>query len=92
MSREAHAQAGVAFFVQVLPPKVAAFREQRDYRSALSVIASLRPQVDQFFDKVLVNAPDAKVRRNRLTLLANLLTEFSSIADFSEIVTSSQAS
>lgn len=72
--------------------KVATLRESKDYGSALSVIASLRPQVDQFFDKVLVNAPDAKVRHNRLTLLANLLTEFSSIADFSEIVTSSQAS
>lgn len=71
--------------------KVAELRAGKDYLSALSVIASLRPQVDRFFDKVLVNAPDAKVRHNRLTLLANLLTEFSSIADFSEIVTSSQS-
>lgn len=69
--------------------QVAAHREKRDYRSALAAIASLRPQVDHFFDKVLVNAKDETVRRNRLTLLANLLTEFSSIADFSEIVTSS---
>ncbi len=52
-----------------------------------SRIAALRPKVDLFFDKVLVNAPDAAVRRNRLTLLHNLLTEFSEIADFSEIVT-----
>ena len=50
-------------------------------------IASLRPKVDLFFDKVLVNAKDEAVRRNRLTLLHNLLTEFSTIADFSEIVT-----
>jgi glycyl-tRNA synthetase beta chain len=69
--------------------QVAAHREKKDYRSALAAIASLRPQVDHFFDKVLVNAKDETVRRNRLTLLANLLTEFSSIADFSEIVTSS---
>ncbi|MDX1979574.1 MAG: glycine--tRNA ligase subunit beta [Bryobacteraceae bacterium] len=69
--------------------EVAAHREKNDYRTALSLIASLRPQVDLFFDKVLVNAPDEGVRHNRLTLLANLLTEFSSIADFSEIVTSS---
>ncbi len=47
----------------------------------------MRPKVDLFFDKVLVNAPDAAVRRNRLTLLHSLLTEFSVIADFSEIVT-----
>jgi glycyl-tRNA synthetase beta chain len=52
-----------------------------------SRIAALRPRLDLFFDKVLVNAPDEAVRRNRLTLLHNLLTEFSEIADFSEIVT-----
>jgi glycyl-tRNA synthetase beta chain len=50
-------------------------------------VSALRPKVDLFFDKVLVNAKDEDVRRNRLTLLQNLLSEFSSIADFSEIVT-----
>jgi glycyl-tRNA synthetase beta chain len=54
-----------------------------------NAIARLRPKVDLFFDKVLVNAPDAQVRQNRLTLLYTLLEEFSSIADFSEIVTNS---
>ncbi|MBV8903032.1 MAG: glycine--tRNA ligase subunit beta [Acidobacteriia bacterium] len=53
------------------------------------VISRLRPKVDLFFDKVLVNAPDSRVRQNRLTLLDALLKEFSTIADFSEIVTSS---
>ncbi len=53
------------------------------------VISRLRPKVDLFFDRVLVNAPDARVRHNRLTLLNALLKEFSTIADFSEIVTSS---
>lgn len=62
------------------------------YRDALETIASLRPKVDLFFDKVLVNAPDTKVRHNRLTLLNGLLTEFSSIAEFSEIVTGQAAS
>ncbi|SPF56236.1 Glycine--tRNA ligase beta subunit [Candidatus Sulfopaludibacter sp. SbA4] len=54
-----------------------------------NVISRLRPKVDLFFDKVLVNAPDARVRQNRLTLLSTLLAEFSTIADFSEIVTNS---
>jgi len=54
-----------------------------------SVISRLRPKVDLFFDKVLVNAPDARIRQNRLTLLNTLLAEFSTIADFSEIVTNS---
>ena len=60
----------------------------RDHRKDLDTVASLRPHVDLFFDKVLVNAPDERVRQNRLTLLNSLLTEFSTIADFSEIVTS----
>ncbi|MGA2038985.1 MAG: glycine--tRNA ligase subunit beta [Bryobacteraceae bacterium] len=54
-----------------------------------SVISRLRPKVDLFFDKVLVNAPEDDVRRNRLMLLGTLLLEFSNIADFSEIVTTS---
>ena len=59
----------------------------RELQAALEAIASLRPKVDMFFDKVLVNAPDERVRQNRLALLNSLLTEFSAIADFSEIVT-----
>jgi glycyl-tRNA synthetase beta chain len=54
-----------------------------------TTISRLRPKVDLFFDKVLVNAPDPRVRLNRLALLQTLLREFSSIADFSEIVTNS---
>jgi glycyl-tRNA synthetase beta chain len=56
-----------------------------------SRIGPLRPKVDYYFDKVLVNAPDPDLRRNRLTLLYTLLQQFSEIADFSEIVTERQA-
>ena len=56
-----------------------------------SRIGPLRPKVDLFFDKVLVNAPDPNIRRNRLALLNSLLTEFSDVADFSEIVTERQS-
>ncbi|MCZ2156437.1 MAG: glycine--tRNA ligase subunit beta [Bryobacterales bacterium] len=66
---------------------VRCMREEGNYRGALAEIASLRPAVDAFFDQVLVNAKDESVRRNRLGLLHELLTEFSAIADFSEIVT-----
>lgn len=74
--------------------KFAATREAcrmlTDYRSKLEQIASLRPNVDLFFDKVLVNAKDDAVRRNRYALLHTMLGEFSTIADFSEIVTKSE--
>ena len=56
-----------------------------------NVISRLRPKVDLFFDKILVNAPDTRIRQNRLTLLNMLLQEFSNIADFSEIVPRSES-
>jgi len=65
-------------------------RELTDYTSKLERIASLRPAVDLFFDKVMVNVENPAVRHNRLALLHSVLTEFSTIADFSEIVTTSQ--
>ncbi|HEX7362588.1 MAG TPA: glycine--tRNA ligase subunit beta [Bryobacteraceae bacterium] len=64
--------------------------EAGSYRDKLALIASLRPQVDLFFDKILVNDPNPAIRQNRLALLYSLLAEFSSIADFSEIVTSQE--
>jgi glycyl-tRNA synthetase beta chain len=60
------------------------------YKEALQGIAALRPTVDRFFEKVMVNADDEQIRKNRLTLLSGLLSEFSTIADFSEIVTVEQ--
>ena len=61
-------------------------KRARRYRQALERIATLRPAVDRFFEGVMVMAEDAEVRKNRLTLLAELLAQFSTIADFSEIV------
>jgi glycyl-tRNA synthetase beta chain len=60
----------------------------RKYREALELIATLRPDVDDFFDKVMVMVDDEAVRSNRLELLGRVQTSFSSIADFSEMVTS----
>ncbi|MBM3727319.1 MAG: glycine--tRNA ligase subunit beta [Acidobacteria bacterium] len=65
-------------------------RLSASYTDSLGEIATLRPAVDLFFDKVRVDTKDEAVRRNRLTLLFVLLTEFSAIADFSEIVTQQQ--
>jgi len=47
--------------------------------------------VDAFFDKVMVMVEDEDLRANRLALLQTLLREFSTIADFSEIVTEGKA-
>jgi glycyl-tRNA synthetase beta chain len=69
-----------------LAEKVRGLRAEKDYKAALEQIATLRPQVDAFFDAVMVMAPDAEVRANRLALLEKVLGDFSGIADFSEIV------
>jgi glycyl-tRNA synthetase beta chain len=70
-----------------LAPQVAALREQRAYGEALAAIATLRPTVDAFFDKVMVLDPDATVRGAHLGLIDEVLRGFSGVADFSEIVT-----
>ena len=63
-------------------------RTDKKYRGALEQIARLRPHVDLFFDKVMVMVDDSDLRSNRLALIAGVVSNFASIADFSEIVTS----
>jgi glycyl-tRNA synthetase beta chain len=60
---------------------------ERDYSEALRVIATLRPSIDDFFEKVMVMSPEPDLRANRLALLNRTLNDLSKIADFSEIVT-----
>jgi glycyl-tRNA synthetase beta chain len=67
-------------------PAVEALRARQQYPEALERIATLRPAIDSFFDHVMVMAPEPHLRRNRLALIASLLSDFSRIADFSEIV------
>jgi glycyl-tRNA synthetase beta chain len=62
-------------------------RGSRRYEQALIEISRLRPAIDAFFDKVMVMVDDENLRAQRLGLLQTLVNEFSSIADFSEIVT-----
>jgi glycyl-tRNA synthetase beta chain len=65
--------------------KVNTHKRAGKYQEALETIASLRKVVDQFFDGVMVMADKEDVRANRLALLAELLREFTTVADFSEI-------
>ncbi len=62
-------------------------RAARNYEQALLEVSKLRPAVDTFFDQVMVMVEDERVRANRLALLQTLVKEFTTIADFSEIVT-----
>jgi len=81
------AEIALVSYIEKLTPVVESLRSERNYREALEHIATLRPHVDLFFDKVMVMVDDAAVRDNRLALLTKVKMGFSSIADFSEIVT-----
>jgi len=79
----------LAAAADALTPQVAKLRQDRSYSDALALIATLRPTVDAFFDKVMVLDPDAAIRGAHLGLIDQILRGFSGIADFSEIVTGS---
>jgi glycyl-tRNA synthetase beta chain len=81
------AEKALASEMQRVAPRVRELSQQADYEGALAEIATIRPAVDTFFDKVMVMVEDERVRANRLALLQALSREFSTIADFSEIVT-----
>ncbi|GHC71369.1 glycine--tRNA ligase subunit beta [Limoniibacter endophyticus] len=56
-----------------------------DFSGAMLALAQLRAPVDAFFDKVLVNAEDERVRANRLALLKRIAAATGKVADFSRI-------
>ncbi|HRP11786.1 MAG TPA: glycine--tRNA ligase subunit beta, partial [Terricaulis sp.] len=59
--------------------------EAEDFAAAMKALSALRAPVDAFFEKVMVNADDPMLRRNRLLLLARLREALSQVADFSKI-------
>ena len=73
------------FLAQRIGDEAGRRRREKKYKAALEKISELRPAVDMFFDKVHVMAEDREIRENRVALLAGLLKEFSTIADFSEL-------
>ncbi|MEA3385858.1 MAG: DALR anticodon-binding domain-containing protein, partial [Thermodesulfobacteriota bacterium] len=68
--------------------KVGVSLESRDYEQALVTLLSLKPQVDSFFDHVMVMTEEIDVRANRLALLWNIACLFLRIGDLSAIVVS----
>ena len=66
--------------------EAAAALEAEDFTAAMTAIATLRPFVDAFFEKVTVNVEDdAKLRENRLKLLNEIREATAAVADFSKI-------
>ena len=77
---------------QVSALRVASLKDKKQYAQAMAEISKLRPPIDAFFDQVMVMVEDETLRANRLALLQKLLDDFTTIADFSEIVTERKAS
>ena len=87
----AHEEKNLASYIEINGPRVDALRKKKEYSDALMLLSTARKPVDAFFDKVMVMVEDERLRANRLALLRTLLKEFSTIADFSEIVTEGKA-
>ncbi|MEM9624627.1 MAG: glycine--tRNA ligase subunit beta [Pseudomonadota bacterium] len=56
-----------------------------NFTDAMSALANVREPIDSFFERVIVNADDQDVRKNRLNLLSNIHRSIATIADFSLI-------
>ena len=69
--------------LQALTPVVQPLLAARNYTESLSKLAALRAPIDAFFDGVMVMADDAKLKANRLRLLAQLRSLFMAVADVS---------
>ena len=66
---------------QAMQPKIEAALAHQDFQTALSELAAVKPQVDAFFDGVMVMADDAAVKQNRLNLLNQLSQQMNAVAD-----------
>jgi len=73
------------YAVQSIKDQVGKLVELGDVLGALVVISGIRPDVDQFFDDVLVMHKDKNIRTNRLNLVSAVTALFSAIADFRRV-------
>ena len=90
-SASAQEEKKLGAFLEANAPKIKAYAKEQKYRDALLLLSGARGPVDAFFDKVMVMVEDESIRANRLALLATLLKEFSTVADFSEIVSEAKS-
>ncbi|WHP47702.1 glycine--tRNA ligase subunit beta [Mannheimia bovis] len=77
------AEKALAESVLALRTEVQPLIANGDYTAVLDKLANLRQPVDAFFDNVMVNAEDQKLRQNRLAILSTLQGLFLQVADIS---------
>jgi glycyl-tRNA synthetase beta chain (EC 6.1.1.14) len=71
--------------VVLIAPLVRSHVANEDYADALTVVASVRAEVDRFFDEVMVNVHEPLLRRNRLGLLKALFDQLNAVADIAKL-------
>ena len=71
--------------VAQIAPVVSAHVASENYADALKVLASVRAEVDQFFEDVMVNVDEPQIRANRLGLLKALFDQLNAVADISKL-------
>jgi glycyl-tRNA synthetase beta chain len=71
--------------VVLIAPVVKSHVANEDYADALKVLASVRAEVDQFFEDVMVNVDEPLIRANRLGLLKSLFDQLNAVADISKL-------
>ncbi len=60
-------------------------KEYSNYKERLEALFSLKPKLDNYFDEVMVNVDDIKIRENRKNTVASIYKSFKEIADIKEI-------
>ena len=79
------AEKNLAKKVKAISAELKPLFDKGDYTTAMKKLAALRPQVDDFFDKVMVMVDEEAVRDNRLALLSSLSQLFLRVADLSRL-------
>ncbi|AIT08883.1 glycyl-tRNA synthetase subunit beta [Candidatus Francisella endociliophora] len=75
----------LAYSIEEITPDLQKYLKNREYSYALELLTCLDKVISEFFDNVMVMDEDAKVRQNRITLLANIHQMFADVADISKL-------
>ena len=78
-------ETALAAAIEAVKQDTVAAIQVENFAGAMRALSELRAPVDRFFDKILVNADDPKIRENRLRLLSEIRAATQTVADFSKI-------
>jgi len=83
---ESGSERRLADLVPLVGEQIDEMIRERDYKRALETFAAMAPELETFFDDVMVMVEDEGVRRNRIALLCSVSNAVMKIADVTKIV------